>query len=138
MPKFRLCQFQTVKALCSVKSHFWGLLLVTVGGATVDRADFGGAPSRPSSSRGASRARFLPRKPVLNVAIRTGELSSGMFRKPPPRNPELEALIEQRDDLVIQISLMMDSGNADTQDLRIQRDRLLRLDLDISRHRRRL
>lgn len=38
-----------------------------------------------------------------------------MYRKPAPLNPQRQALLDQRDDLKVQISLLMDSVHSDPQ-----------------------
>jgi hypothetical protein len=56
------------------------------------------------------------------------------MRNPPPRNLALEALLEERDHLRIQISLLEHGPKADEAGLERMRSELAQIESRISRH----
>jgi hypothetical protein len=59
-----------------------------------------------------------------------------MVRNPTPRNPQLEALLEERDDLLIRINLLAERQDTDPVDLKMMRDQLFEIESRISAYRR--
>ena len=57
-----------------------------------------------------------------------------MQREPPPTDPGVEALLDQRDQLQIQISLAADAPDADMVMLAALGQRLAQLEIEIERH----
>lgn len=55
-----------------------------------------------------------------------------MHRQSPPINPELEALLDERDHLQIQISLFADEGNDERRQAMLLK--LAQLEAEIHRH----
>ena len=60
-----------------------------------------------------------------------------MYRKPTPPNPELDALLERRDDLRIRIALLAERENSDAVELKMMSVELFEVESRIRTHERR-